>query len=432
MTQQYAVERPLMRQQMEEVEPIALPERKDDDFSTRSTVCGWKKRTLIWLGISLLTIIGGLVCGLVLLIDPLLNELISLGAVSDETLFSDPKSPQSRALEILKLMKRESRDRSALDLLQRYALTVLFYSIDGDNWVLSQAYILSSLDVCYWNNGKGGYGVYCRADGESVDELRLSYWDRVVSYNIQNGQLPWELVLLTNLKIMDLGTDGLGIGGSIPSELGALTSLEFLRVDHNRMTGTIPSELGQLLSLTSLDIGVNNLNGTIPTELGQLLSLTYLDISNNQLTGTIPTELGQLVSLTYLSVRSNQLTGTIPTELGQLLSLTSLDLIGDAFTGTIPTELGQMISLTSLDIEGYYWTGTIPTELGQLLSLTSLAISSNELTGTIPTEFGQLLSLILCNIRQSVDRHNPKRARTTSVFAKVRCHLESVDRNNPK
>jgi hypothetical protein len=182
MAQQNSEEKGLPRP-LEEGEAIVLAEGKDDD-SPSTTVCGWKKRTLLLLGISLLTIIGGVVCGLVLLIEPLLKELMSLGAVSDKALFRDRKSPQAQAL---KWMKRDkivmSPDRSTLDLLQRYALAVVFYSTGGPTWNWSGPY-LSSKDVCSWNKGSEDYGVYCRADGESVDELRLSN-------NFAWGQLPY-------------------------------------------------------------------------------------------------------------------------------------------------------------------------------------------------------------------------------------------------
>lgn len=47
----------------------------------------------------------------------------------------------------------------------------------------------------------------------------------------------------------------------------------------------------------------NNLNGTIPAELGNISTLTFLDLSVNQLTGSIPVAFGQLSNLTYLYVQ---------------------------------------------------------------------------------------------------------------------------------
>jgi Leucine-rich repeat (LRR) protein len=49
--------------------------------------------------------------------------------------------------------------------------------------------------------------------------------------------------------------------------------------------------------ITTLSLGSNNLSGTIPTELGNLTSLIQLNFFNNSLTGTIPAELGNLTNL---------------------------------------------------------------------------------------------------------------------------------------
>ena len=62
----------------------------------------------------------------------------------------------------------------------------------------------------------------------------------------------------------------------------------------------------------------NKLNGTIPTELGLLSNLEWLDLFKSQLTGTIPSELGLLSNLISLSLDSNQFTGTVPTILASL------------------------------------------------------------------------------------------------------------------
>jgi hypothetical protein len=383
---------------MEEGEVILAAEVKDDELST---ICGWKKQTLLMLGIlSLLVIIGGVVGGVLsskavvptpaptTLKNALLDELMFLNATFEKYRwqFENAESPQFQALE---WMKNDtivmSSGRSTLDLLQRYVLAVLFYSANGPNWGWSKPY-LSSDDVCSWNKGSDDYGVYCRLDGESIDELKLTD-DSVVGLGLE---LPWELGLLTHLTMLQL--DFNQITGTLPSQLGQLVSLKSLDLNFN-LTGTIPAELGQLVSLESLDLSGNQLTGTIPTELDHLTSLTYLGMSDNQLTGTIPTELAQLTSLVELYMYINQLTGTIPTELVQLTSLGWLFMSSNQLTGTIPTELVQLTSLTSLVMSSNQLTGTIPTELGQLSSLVELYMSDNELTGTIPTELGQLTSL---------------------------------------
>jgi Leucine-rich repeat (LRR) protein len=319
----------LFRRQMEGGDVIVAAEVND----VSSNSCVMKKRTLLLLGIlAVLLIIGGIMApapneaniigSAPTLDDALLEELRSLNATSDEDLelFSEPLSPQSQALAWMKndtiIM---SPSRSTQDLLQRYVLAVLFYATDGSNWFWSQSY-LSSNDVCTWNNGTDVYGVYCRLDGESVDEL-------VLPSNSLLGQLPWELGLLTNLEIINLGRNSLM--SSIPNELGLLLSLNSLLINFNELNGTIPTELGHLLSLERLDISGNQLTGTIPSELGHLRSLEYLNVESNHLVGTIPTELGELLSLAYLYIRNNSLTGTIPPQLDGIGNLTEFSFSGN-------------------------------------------------------------------------------------------------------
>jgi len=44
----------------------------------------------------------------------------------------------------------------------------------------------------------------------------------------------------------------------------------------------------------------NQLTGSIPSEIGMLSSLTTLELQNNHLTGSIPSEIGMLSSLLFL------------------------------------------------------------------------------------------------------------------------------------
>ena len=203
----------------------------------------------------------------------------------------------------------------------------------------------------------------------------------------------WDGLAVTGGRVTTIQLGYLGLNGTIPAELGGLSSLDTLRLDGNELTGTIPAELGDLSSLRTLLLNSNGLTGMIPPELGDLSSLRSLVLSANELTGTIPAELGDLSSLTELSLETNKLTGTIPAKLGDLSSLRSLVLYSNELTGAIPAELGGLSSLRSLQLAANELTGAIPAELGDLSSLTSLWLDANELTGAIPAELGDLSSL---------------------------------------
>ena len=112
--------------------------------------------------------------------------------------------------------------------------------------------------------------------------------------------------------------------------------------------------------IVALDLGQDNLQGTIPPELGDLSSLRVLELAFNYLTGTIPPELRHLSDLDRLSLLGNDLTGIIPPELGDLSNLHFLRLHLNHLTGTIPPELGHLSNLEELNLGNNELEGSIP------------------------------------------------------------------------
>ena len=172
----------------------------------------------------------------------------------------------------------------------------------------------------------------------------------------------WHGVTVSNGRVTGLALEGNQLTGSIPSELGNLTSLQYMSLWENQLTGPIPPQLGQLTNLSSTHLFSNQLTGEIPPELGQLTNLKLLSLGFNQLTGDIPPELGQLTNLEWLSLSWNQLTGEIPSELGRLTNLERLFLGSNQLTGEIPPELGQLTKLIHLDLAFNKLSGPLPEE----------------------------------------------------------------------
>jgi len=83
--------------------------------------------------------------------------------------------------------------------------------------------------------------------------------------------------------------------GSLPSELGMLSSLHYFDFDRNDITGTIPSELGVLSSLIWFDISINSITSTIPSELGMLSPLTWFNLYSNWTLPPLSTFSGTIV-----------------------------------------------------------------------------------------------------------------------------------------
>jgi Leucine-rich repeat (LRR) protein len=78
---------------------------------------------------------------------------------------------------------------------------------------------------------------------------------------------------------------------TLPSEMGKMTKLEILKLDHNRLDGSLIGEVRKM-PLKTLDVSYNNMTG-VPAEIGQLNKLETLDYSYNKLTG-LPNELANL------------------------------------------------------------------------------------------------------------------------------------------
>ncbi len=118
-------------------------------------------------------------------------------------------------------------------------------------------------------------------------------------------------------------------------------------------------EFYQINITTELNLTQNKLTGSIPSEVGNLTNLEYLSLGDNQLTGEIPPEIENLTKLTSLDLSRNGLTGEIPSEIGNLTSLTSLtglDLRHNQLTGEIPPEVCDMIERYNLRLD-YILTG---------------------------------------------------------------------------
>ena len=103
------------------------------------------------------------------------------------------------------------------------------------------------------------------------------------------------------------------------SEVNLTASVNQLVLSDNGLSGTLPSALGAFSSLYNLGMHSNKLHGPIPSEIGSLGNLKYVWLKSNRLTGTVPTELIDVLSnnttdgvaKSSLRVESNMLTGTI-------------------------------------------------------------------------------------------------------------------------
>ncbi|XP_044961764.1 probable LRR receptor-like serine/threonine-protein kinase At3g47570 isoform X1 [Hordeum vulgare subsp. vulgare] len=212
---------------------------------------------------------------------------------------------------------------------------------------------------------------------------------RLDENNLQ-GELPKSIGdLPKSLESLYLSANK--ISGTIPHEIGNISSLKLLYMEHNLLTGTIPGSLGNLSNLFVLSLSQNKLSGQIPLSIQNLGQLSELYLQQNNLSRPIPVALAQCNKLHTLNLSCNSFDGTIPKELFTISTLAEgLDLSHNKLSGHIPMEIGKLINLSPLDISNNLLTGEIPSTLGQCLHLESLHLEGNLLDGRIPQSFAAL------------------------------------------
>ena len=119
----------------------------------------------------------------------------------------------------------------------------------------------------------------------------------------------WRSVIVDGTNIIKLNWYRQNLYGSIPSSLCSLSSLRVLSLSRNaNLSGTLPPEIGDLTSLTQLYIYGTSISGPIPSQIGKCLSLTAINLANNRLDNSIPTSLTYLSNLRTLSLKGNNFT----------------------------------------------------------------------------------------------------------------------------
>ncbi|KAJ4782812.1 Protein kinase family protein [Rhynchospora pubera] len=193
------------------------------------------------------------------------------------------------------------------------------------------------------------------------------------------------LVNCTSLEVLNLGSNQLQ--GILPSSVVNHSSTLFhLGLFMNEISGSIPAEIGGLTSLGDLELYQTNLGGTIPLDIGKLLNLRWVDLSENMMSGEIPSTLGNLTSLNVLILDSNSFEGRIPLELSNMQALEYLNFSSNKLSGAIPKEIMIRTSFAiAIDLSNNYLNSTIPPEIGKLINVGKIVLSNNRLSGGIPS-----------------------------------------------
>ena len=125
------------------------------------------------------------------------------------------------------------------DVIQRFALAVIFHTTNGASWKNSTKWLSSSYH-CDW------YGVKCCEDTFGTAICKMDSFGEILELdfyrNHLSGPIPKVVVHLPYLHVMYLNKNKLT--GTIPADaFNAMTNFGKLYAQYNALTGTVPFEL---------------------------------------------------------------------------------------------------------------------------------------------------------------------------------------------
>ncbi|KAK9743083.1 hypothetical protein RND81_03G215900 [Saponaria officinalis] len=174
---------------------------------------------------------------------------------------------------------------------------------------------------------------YLPHDIGKLHKLELLY----LHSNRLTGKIPNSLGDLSFLS--DLFLQGNILEGSIPSSLVNCKSLLYLSLSYNQLSGTLCNEIFEgSATFIGLQFSHNHLEGTLPPEIGRLTTLQYLEIDGNFFHGDVPSSFASLASLQEINFSRNNLSGTIPAFFSRFPLINHLDLSYNNFEGRVPTN----------------------------------------------------------------------------------------------
>jgi hypothetical protein len=330
------------------------------------------------------------------------REFVNNISYLDREIIVNGTSAESRALSwliqgdtlfnasVLMTLNSQYDNDVSFRLRQRYPLVTLWYQqVDSEGnyvykWVNTSGW-LENESECNW------YGIIC---DENKTVVQISFFD--FEKNVSNkyvGSIPPDIGLLTSLQAINIRLGN--VSGTIPEFIGQCKQMIFFTISHGSVSGTIPSSLGQWTNIFLFDVSNNKINGTIPETITNWMNITGFILQVNLLSGSIPSFIGQWSRLQYFLATANQLTNTIPDEIGNLVDLNIFAVTENQLMGTLPSSIGRMTVLQNFYVDHNKLTGTIPSSIGNWSQISEAFFNSNKFTGTMPQE--------ICNIIQKND-----------------------------
>ena len=113
--------------------------------------------------------------------------------------------------------------------------------------------------------------------------------------------------------------------GSLPTQIGLMSSVEQVSLYNNKLVGQIPTEIRNWKNIQGLFIDSNKLSGTLPDVFHNLTQLKWLYANDNLFTGEIPSSIWNVDSLDWLRLQNNNMTGSVPDYFCANITILELD-----------------------------------------------------------------------------------------------------------
>lgn len=228
-----------------------------------------------------------------------------------------------------------------------------------------------------------------------TDLLKVDKEHRVCQFKIPNRlssraghiELHASIGQLEKLSHLDMGNYQLY---SVPTSIGQLKNLSYLRLWMEGSDHSPPDSIGQLESLVHLRLEVH-FGETLPP-IGKLKNLKQLELLEWEWLESLPDDIGDLVNLNTLDLQLNEL-ASLPPSIRKLQNMTCLYVHHCPELTSLPDEIGDLVNLKLLYLRNLSQLVSLPSSIGQLKNLQRLDIFECKKLSSLPEEIWNLVNL---------------------------------------